>query len=57
MMKARFLFWTGRRASELPIREMLSFSQVSDDVFEEMQEMFKNAVAAGVSEVLENMNL
>jgi len=56
-MNARFLFWTGRPASELPVRDVLTFVEYSDEVFEELQELLKASVASGVAEVLDNIDL
>lgn len=56
-MKARVLFWTGRRANELPLIEVLQFLEYAEDIFEEYGEMFENAVARGVAEVVDNIDL
>lgn len=56
-MKARVLFWTGRRANELPLIEVLNFLRHAEDMFEEYSEMFENAVASGVAEVLDQIDL
>jgi hypothetical protein len=56
-MKVRFLFWTGKLPTEIPIRELFLFSKHSEEVFEEYMEVEKSAVAAGVAEVLDNLDL
>lgn len=52
-MRARLMFWTGINPHEIPVRDVLSFNDHVEDIIEEYQEMLKNAVAAGVAEVLE----
>lgn len=56
-MKARVLFWTGKRASELPVREVLSFNKYAEDIFEEWHELMKSSVAQGVAEVVDEIDL
>lgn len=52
-----FLFWTGRSANEVPIRDVIAFSQQSDDVFGQYKDIHKAAVAEGVAEVLNEIDL
>lgn len=56
-MKARFLFWTGTRAAEVPLIEVLSFNEYSEEIFEEFHDMFKSAVGEGLAEVLDNLEI
>lgn len=54
-MKARVLFWTGVTPAELPMKDVLSFIEYSEDIFEEALEMLESAVASGVAEVVDNI--
>lgn len=54
-MKARFLFWTGVPANEVPVRDVLYFNECAEDLFEEYRDLMKNAVAAGVAEAIDNI--
>lgn len=56
-MKVRFLFWTGKQAAEIPIRELFLFNKHSEEVFEEYMELQESAVASGVAQVLDNLDL
>lgn len=55
-MKARMLFWIGSSPNDLPMKDVLSFIEYSEDIFEEASEMIKNSVAAGVAEVVDNID-
>lgn len=54
-MKARMLFWTGTPANDIPMRDMLSFIEYSEEFFEETAEMIEASVAQGVAEVVDNI--
>lgn len=56
-MKVRMLFWTGTHPIELPIREVIIFTEHAETVFEEYQEVLEAAVASGVAEVIDNLDL
>lgn len=56
-MKVRFLFWTGKHPHELAIKELFLFNKHSEEVFEEYKEIQEAAVASGVAEVLDNLDL
>lgn len=49
------MFWTGILPHNVPVRDILSFNENTEDIFEEWQELMQNAVAAGVSEVVDNL--
>lgn len=51
------LFWTGVHPNRLSFKEVLVFSEYSDDVFEEFAEVIEQAVASGVAEVVNNIDL
>ena len=51
------LFWTGVHPHDLPFREVIVFNRHSEEIFDEYQEMMKAAVAEGVAEVLDNIDL
>lgn len=56
-MKSRVLFWTGTSASALPLKDVLWFLEFSEEIFEERMDLMKQAVAEGVAEVLEELEL
>jgi hypothetical protein len=45
------------RAEELPVRELFLFNKHSESIFEEYVDVQKTAVANGVAEVLDNLEL
>lgn len=46
------MYWTGIKPNELPVADVLAFTEHFSDIVEEHQEMNKNAVAKGVAKVL-----
>lgn len=54
-MKAQWLYWTGQHPNEVPIRDVLTFNDHIEDIMEEHFEMLRNAVAAGVADVVEEI--
>jgi len=49
------MYWTGLAPGDLPVRDVLAFSEHAEDIVEEHQEMLKGAVASGVAEVMEEI--
>jgi len=49
------MYWTNLNPHEVPVRDVIAFSNNVEDVIEEHQEMLTNAVAQGVAKVLEKM--
>lgn len=39
----------------MPVKDVIAFNEYAEDVVEEHQEMLRNAVAAGVADVLEKI--
>lgn len=55
-MKARFLFWAGVPAHDMPVKDLISFNEHTEEMIEEVAEMLKDAVAAGVGEAIDNID-
>lgn len=55
-MKARFMFWTGIHPNNMPVKEVLVFNEHAEEILEETAEMLRNTVAAGVADVIEEMD-
>jgi len=55
-MKTRFMFWTGVMPHDVPVRDILSFNEHAEEIFEEVGEMIKDSVAAGVGEAIDNID-
>lgn len=56
-MKARVMFWAGIPPHSIPLRDVLYFNEYSEEIFEEMKDLFETAVASGVAEVVDNIDL
>lgn len=54
-MKARLMYYTNLHPHEIPVRDVLAFSENIEDILEDEYEMQRSAVAEAVSEVLDNL--
>lgn len=49
------MYHTNVNPHEIPVRDVIAFSNHIEDIVEEERDMLKGAVAAGVSEALDNL--
>lgn len=49
------MYWTNLQPHELPVRDVIAFSEGLSDEVEDHQELIKNAVAEGVAEALDQI--
>lgn len=49
------MYWTGLNPNDVPVRDVISFTQHFEDMAEEHRDMLESAVAKGVAEVLNKL--
>lgn len=54
-MKSRLMYYANLHPHQMPVQDVIAFSEHSEDIIEEEFELMKGAVAAGVSEALDNL--
>jgi len=50
------MYYTGIHPHQIPVRDFLAFGEHYEEVVEQHTEQMKNIVAAGVAEVVENID-